>query len=70
MDEGEALVRLAAAEARKATGADDAARDTILLARDRLRESARGIVDPAWRESFLEKVEEHRRTLELAAIWI
>ena len=69
MDEGEALVRLAVAEARHATGDLSGARAAILVARTRLMASASSIADASWRARFLEHVAEHQRTLELATAW-
>lgn len=67
MEEGEALVRLAHAEARVAAGDVDAARSAIAVARRHLLERAAKISDRGWRASFLERVPEHARTMELAA---
>jgi tetratricopeptide (TPR) repeat protein len=64
--EGEALVRLVFAEALDATGEHDAARAAILAAEERLLARAAKIDNPAWRSSFLERVPENARTLELA----
>jgi tetratricopeptide (TPR) repeat protein len=62
-----AFVRLAHAEALRATGAHDAARRAIADARARLLAIADKIADPAYRTSFLEHVPENARTLALAA---
>jgi hypothetical protein len=67
MDEGEALVRLALAEARLASGDVEGARFAIAEARRRLDERAARVDEGALRRSFLERVPEHRRTLELFA---
>jgi hypothetical protein len=67
MDEGEALVRLVLAEARRAAGDDAGARAAIAAALRRLGEQAEKIDDPGLRRSFLERVPEHRQTRALAA---
>lgn len=69
VDEGEALVRLVLAEALEASGLHDEARTAIGAARERLLGRAAKLTEPAWRASFLERVEENRRTLELACSW-
>jgi tetratricopeptide (TPR) repeat protein len=69
LEEGEALVRLAHAEALHAVGEDAAARRAIAAAEQRLLERAAAIGDPAWRSLFLEAVPEHARTVALAAEW-
>jgi hypothetical protein len=65
-----AFVRLVHAEALHATGAHDAARQTIAEARARLVTIAGRIVDPAYKKSFLENVPENARTLALARTWL
>ena len=67
IEEGEALVRLMFAEALAATGDRDGARAAAHVARDRLLARAARITDPAWRDSFLYRVADHARTLDLAA---
>jgi tetratricopeptide (TPR) repeat protein len=62
-----AYVRLAHAEALRATGAHDAARRAIGEARDRVLATAAKIAAPSYRQSFLEQVPENARTLALAA---
>ena len=69
LEEGEALVRLARAEALWASGDREGAVVAIAAARDRLLEGAAKLTDPAWRKSFLEKVEENAETLARAAEW-
>ena len=69
IEDGEALVRLVHAEALRAAGRMDEARERIAAAAARLRERAARIADDAWRVSFLDGVREHRRTLELAVAW-
>jgi eukaryotic-like serine/threonine-protein kinase len=66
LEEGDALVRLVHAEALAANGHAAAAQTAIAQAEEKLLERARRIGRPAWRQSFLENVEENRRTLELA----
>ena len=70
LDEGEALVRLAHAEALWASGDHEAASVAITAARDRLLEAAAKLSDRAWRKSFLENVEENARTIARAAEWL
>jgi hypothetical protein len=69
VEEGESYVRLTYAEALDATGDRDAAREAIATARVRILERAAMIHDPRWKESFLERVRENARTLELAKQW-
>ncbi len=66
LEEGEALVRLARAEALWASGDRAGAVVAITAARDRLLEGAAKLTDPAWRKSFLENVEENADTLARA----
>jgi chorismate mutase len=66
MDEGEALVRLAHAEALAACGHHDATRRALTDAAGRLRERAGRIADPSRRARFLQDVGENARTLALA----
>jgi serine/threonine protein kinase/tetratricopeptide (TPR) repeat protein len=68
-DEGESLVRLVFAEALWANGEDSAARGAIAKADARIRERASKIADGALKASFLEQVEENRRTLALVKEW-
>jgi tetratricopeptide (TPR) repeat protein len=68
-DEGETLIRLVYAEALHAVGNHSAARAAILAARDRLHERAEKIGDARWRDSFLHRVPENARTLELGRVW-
>jgi hypothetical protein len=65
LEEGEAFVRLVHAEALAAAGEHEAAKDALAAARRRLLARAGRIRDPAWRASFLERVPENARTLEL-----
>jgi tetratricopeptide (TPR) repeat protein len=66
IEEGEGLVRLAHAEALRATGHTDEAQGALADARTRLLTRADRITEPAWRDSFL-ALPEHARTLALAA---
>ncbi|HEX7701270.1 MAG TPA: protein kinase [Kofleriaceae bacterium] len=66
IEEGEALVRLVLAEALLSTDRE-AARAVILVARERVLARAARISDAAYRKSFLERLADHARTLELAA---
>lgn len=66
LEEGEALVRLIFAETLEAIGDRHAARVAIVAAEQRLLARAARIDNPAWRSSFLERVPENARTLELA----
>jgi tetratricopeptide (TPR) repeat protein len=70
IEEGDALVRLGHAEALHAKGRANEAGQAIARARRRLLERAERISSAEWRQSFLERVEEHRRTLELADAWL
>jgi tetratricopeptide (TPR) repeat protein len=63
IDEGEALVRLVHAEARRAAGDAAGAEEALAAARARLLERAERIKDPAWRRSFLDRVPENARTM-------
>ena len=68
--EGESLVRVVYAEALAHAGDHDAARAAIQEAEARLRVRASWLLDPALRESFLVRVPENARTLELARLWL
>jgi hypothetical protein len=67
IEEGESLVRLMLAETRVATGDVAGGREAAQRARDRLLERAARITSIAWRDSFLYRIADHARTLELAA---
>jgi len=69
VEEGESYVRLTFAEALEAGGDHEGARDAIATARVRILERAAMIRDPLWKDSFLERVRENARTLELARQW-
>ncbi len=64
--EGESLLRLTHAEALLATGKAAEARAAIATAHAWLLDKAAHIDNPAWRQSFLDRVAENRRILELA----
>ncbi len=68
--EGESMIRLVYAESLWATGDQDAAREAIAEARDRLVARADAIKKKAWRKSFLERVRENIRTLARAGEWL
>ena len=68
-EEGEALARLAYAEALHASGQVDEARRVIADAAQRLHDAAAMISDPELRRSFLENVPEHAHTFEHARAW-
>jgi tetratricopeptide (TPR) repeat protein len=70
VEEGEAAVRLAFAEALFAAGDEEEAREAIRAARERLLERAARIADAGWRKRFLEGVHENARTLALAGAWL
>ena len=70
IEEGEALVRLAYAEALWAGGDREAARRAIEEARARLLARAARLGDEALRGRFLDRVEENARTLALSAAWL
>ena len=65
----ESHLRLVYAEALAAQGRTAAARDAILEARDRVVEGADRIADATLRKSFLTRISENARTLELADAW-
>ena len=69
IEEGESYVRLTFAEALEASGDHEAACEAIATARVRILERAAMIHDPAWKKSFLERVRENARTVELARQW-
>jgi eukaryotic-like serine/threonine-protein kinase len=64
--EGEARIRLAYALALDGLGHHDPAATAYADGRDRLLERASRISDDEWRNSFLEGVPDHARTLQLA----
>ncbi len=66
VEEGEATVRLAYAEALTASGRVAEAAHVLAAARQQLLERAAKISDAAWRERFLTQVPDNARTLALA----
>ena len=70
VDEGESLIRLVYAEALRACGQPRKAKRAIAAAHTRLLDRAKRISRPAWRQSFLHRVPENARTLELAQAWL
>jgi tetratricopeptide (TPR) repeat protein len=66
VQDGEATIRLALAECLVATGDQPAAHQAVATTAQWLRTRAETIDDPAMRESFLTRIPEHRRILELA----
>jgi tetratricopeptide (TPR) repeat protein len=66
VDDGETTIRLALAECLIDAGDALAARETLDKAASRILASAEAIDDSASRESFLTRIPEHRRILELA----
>ncbi|MEP7121597.1 MAG: protein kinase [Byssovorax sp.] len=68
-EEGEVTLRLAHAETLKTLGRDEQARSTITLARDAVMTLAQKISDAELRQSFLARIEENARTLDLATTW-
>ncbi|AKT40051.1 serine/threonine-protein kinase PknK [Chondromyces crocatus] len=66
LEEGEALVRLAYAEALEATGASSDAASVLATAREHLLSRAAKISDLRWRDSFLTQVPDNARTLSLS----
>ncbi|MBI3203905.1 MAG: protein kinase [Myxococcales bacterium] len=70
IEDGAHLIRLVFAEALHAVGRVDDARQAIARARARVAETAAKIQDATHRRSFLERVPENARTLELAGAWL
>jgi eukaryotic-like serine/threonine-protein kinase len=66
VDDGEATIRLALAECLLAAGDRDAAREATTKAAAWLRDRADKIDHAPYRESFLSRIPEHRRILDLA----
>jgi tetratricopeptide (TPR) repeat protein len=69
IEDGEAFLRSTHAEALHATGAHEQARAAIAAAQAWVLAQVAQIEDPAWRQSFLDHVAEHRRIFELAREW-
>ena len=53
----------------RALGQEDEARDAIATARVRILERTAMIQDAQWKETFVERVSENVRTLDLAREW-
>jgi tetratricopeptide (TPR) repeat protein len=66
VDDGEATIRLALADCLIAAGDTAAAQEVLDKAASRILAAAKAIDDPEVRESFLTRIPEHRRILELA----
>jgi tetratricopeptide (TPR) repeat protein len=66
VDDGDATIRLALAECLIATGEIAAAQEILDKAASRILASANAVDVPAILESFLTRIPEHRRILELA----
>lgn len=69
VEEGEAYIRLTYAEALDAVGDQAGAREAITTARVRILERTAMIQDAQWKDTFIERVRENVRTLELARLW-
>jgi tetratricopeptide (TPR) repeat protein len=69
IEDGDAFVRLVHAETLDALGDHAAAREVLRAAHERLVACAARIDDHELRRSFLERVPENARTLELARSW-
>jgi tetratricopeptide (TPR) repeat protein len=68
--EGEALIRIAYAEALYAKGDFEGAKKAVAAARDRLLARAAKIKNPEYKRTFLGVVREHVRTLARAGEWL
>jgi tetratricopeptide (TPR) repeat protein len=69
VQDGEATIRLAFAESLFASSDSVAAKRIVKESVERIREQAGSIDIPEWRRSFLTRIPEHARLLELAASW-
>jgi hypothetical protein len=69
VEEGEAYIRLMYAEALDAVGDQTGAREAIATARVRILERTAMIQDAQWKDTFVQKIRENARTLELARTW-
>jgi eukaryotic-like serine/threonine-protein kinase len=69
LEDGEALLRMAHAEALHATGARARARVAMDETHAWMCAQAMQIDNPDWRETFLDRVAEHQRIAELARAW-
>jgi len=70
IDGGEFLIRVEYAQALDAIGQRERAVAVLRAARDRLLTCANKIVDATLRESFLQRVPENARVMELAKAWL
>jgi len=68
--EGEALIRVAYAEALYAVGDVEGSKLAIAAARDRLLARAAKIKNPEYKRTFINVVREHMRTLARAGEWL
>ena len=66
VEENEGVIHVALVEALHAAGHHEAARDAAAAAAARLHAIAARIASPARRESYLQRIESHARTLQLA----
>lgn len=69
VEEGEAHIRVVYAHSLYENGQREEAIRRIGAAHDRLITQAGKISDPRWKQSFLERIPEHARTLRFAAKW-
>lgn len=70
VEEGESLVHAAHIECLIANGITSSIREALAIARDRLHARASRIADETWRDSFLHRVPDNARILELAHAWL
>jgi hypothetical protein len=69
VEEYESLVRLVLAEALEANGDGAGARQALASAWTRLQERAARITNETWRDSFLTRLPDNARTMDLAREW-
>jgi hypothetical protein len=69
LEEGEVIIRLAHAEALHASGRVDEARLAVRAVRDAVVMRAAKIGNDEWQRSYLDRVEENRRALQLVVEW-
>lgn len=69
VEEGEAQIRVVYAHALYENGRREEAMERIALAHSRLSAQAARLSDPRWKQSFLERIPEHARTVRFAAKW-
>ena len=69
LEEGEVIIRLARAEALHASGRVDEARLAVRAVRDAVVLRASKIGNDEWQRSYLDRVEENRRALQLVVEW-